>query len=446
MEIREFTEYGRRERMRKLFPAFSGFLILLLTLMSCGKPSESNFVYPEYFQFPIVVDKGDGKYLTIWTHTDTKISQYPKVYILEIDGNGNRVWEKEYGFGDKNYGQPYVAAKMTNGDFIIAGVPYPSPGIFIARIDGRGNIIWSKEYTYPNYEDYILYFVNNLVEVENGVIFLSAGIFSGVDFRASGITFRVKSFSLGISEVGNIIREFDWGVYGFEKSGDGGLITIKVYNSSIPPVYNWKYNRIVKLDRNLEIVWDREVSSPVDGNEIRFYALHRVGDEYVAVGQIQSDSSKGPMVLVKFDENGNILMTKLVSGIDNIDNFIGAVIDDGIYTAISVRLSAKSVINVAKIDFEGNILWRKELSKYLYAEISPADDGVILFLKDSENYMNLNVVKMNSAGDILWQRSFENSQTAKIILSSDGNYILLLEGLRFAKISRDGQIIIYKNL
>jgi len=356
--------------------------LITLSLISCKRNTEP-VDYPEYFQSPIFVEAEQGRYFTIWAHTDTKISGYSRVYILEIDENGNRIWEQEY-----SYGITTSAIRASNGDFIMGGTNYASPGAFIMRINHNGTKLWATEYI-RSY-DYS-HTISSIIELDDSKIFSTGKLCSG------GMFLSCWGFSFMLSQNGEILGQYDWGGGGVVKTNDSGIIMYEVYKKG----FGWDYysDKIVKRDKNLNVVWSETL-----GDSITIVSIDKIGNEYIAIGVKIGTSQQ--LVLIKFDEEGNILSSKFVDRLNYFVNLLSVkAYNDGIIVLVSDNISVgnpeNAIVNVAKIDLDGNILW---------------------------------------------QKSFEKSQTGTVGRTSDGNYIVLLEGLRFIKISQNGEVLIDKKL
>jgi len=389
--------------------------LAILSLMGCKKPTEPQPVeYPEYFHSPILVEAGQGRYLTVWTHY---LSGSYSTYALMIDENGNKLWEQEISIGS-----PVSAIRTSDGYFLVGG--QNSSQFFIVKIYNDGTIIWSKTYNKGG----------GLLDIGNGKILVTAP----------------QKGTMLLDYNGELLKTYGNGGYGVVKSSDMGIIMIEVYNAALPPFVNWKYDRLVKLNQNLDLVWRRIVMSPDDTTCIRLFSIGKVGEDYVAIGQIVDcidERPQGPIYLVRFDESGNIILSKIISGINNLWSLYSAVIDnDGIYAMIDVLRENYVRKGIIRIDFEGNVLWQRDFETFIYGRIGIIYDGVVVFLRDYDNVFTNHLIKISFDGNILWERSFENSQTGAIGVASDGNYIVLLEDLRFVKISPSGEIIIDRKL
>jgi len=370
--------------MKNFFRIFIILEVTIILLMGCKKRIEPQPVEnSEYFHSPILVEAEQRMYLTIWAHINTKIAGYPRVYVLKIDENGNRLWEQEY-----DYGRAISIIKTYNGDFIIGGNSYSSPAALIMRIDRSGTKLWVKEYVVSNNYAHA---IESIVELDDGNILATGRICT------AGMFSSCWGFSFLLSQNGEILRQYNWGGGGIVKSIDGGIIMYEVYKKG----FGWDYysDRIVKRGPNLDIVWSKTL-----GDSIHIVSISKIGNEYIAIGRTVGTTYQ--LVLVKFDDEGNILSSKFVNGLNHFVNLLTSnAYQDGVIVLVDDNISVgnpeNAIANVAKIDLEGNILW---------------------------------------------QRSFEKSQTGTVGRASNGNYIVLLEGLRFIKISKNGEVLIDKKL
>ena len=84
--------------------------------------------------------------------SDKTISSYPEIWVINVDLDGNLLWEETYIFDQVSSTEAYDVTETSNGDFVIAGtVNHNSNTIgfqdfFILRIDSNGNLLWDKNY------------------------------------------------------------------------------------------------------------------------------------------------------------------------------------------------------------------------------------------------------------------------------------------------------------
>jgi len=69
-------------------------------------------------------------------------------YIIKLDKNGNKIWEKAYG-GSKNE-EAYSVQQTKDGGYIVAGLTYSigsgGKDVYIIKLDRNGNKVWDKTY------------------------------------------------------------------------------------------------------------------------------------------------------------------------------------------------------------------------------------------------------------------------------------------------------------
>ena len=75
-------------------------------------------------------------------------------YIIKLDSNGNKVWEKTYGGSENDVA--YSIQQTSDGGYIVAGGTYSfgagSADFYIIKLDSNGNKVWGKTYGGSNDE------------------------------------------------------------------------------------------------------------------------------------------------------------------------------------------------------------------------------------------------------------------------------------------------------
>ncbi len=91
-----------------------------------------------------MIETYDGGYLITGTNEDN--SNPREVYLLKVDVNGNKLWDKKIGPAIWKWGQSTV--QLSNGNFISTGYQTFSgyPNILAIKTDNSGNLIWEKTY------------------------------------------------------------------------------------------------------------------------------------------------------------------------------------------------------------------------------------------------------------------------------------------------------------
>lgn len=100
-----------------------------------------------------IVESGDGGFVAAgWT---TSLgARGEDLYVWKIDGDGNKVWEKLYGGNEGDWASCIV--RSGDGGFVIGGGTHSfgagSEDIYLLKIDGDGNKIWEKTYGGDDYD------------------------------------------------------------------------------------------------------------------------------------------------------------------------------------------------------------------------------------------------------------------------------------------------------
>jgi len=270
--------------------------------------------------------------------TDGDVTEYygaPDGWVIRLDQDGQMIWQKSYGGSNGEYIKSVFS--MADGNFLLAGQtashngtidynPYPGTwSYWFMKIDGQGNIIWQTIAGGPN-----------------------TNWLWGAYPTADG----------GIIGVGEIV-------------GGGG--DISNYFGSIDA---W----VVKLDANGQVEWDYTVGT--DRIQYGNSVIQTSDGGYLVAangligleGSLDCESTHWAAgILVKLDANGQKEWSRCYGGTgDETINDVAEVDDGYVFTGIAASsdgdLTGCGLHNpnsdrptdvwVAKIDFEGNMLWQ----------------------------------------------------------------------------------------
>ena len=207
-----------------------------------------------------VISTSDGGYLFVgfsWSYGNEQ-----QIYAVKTDFYGNIEWEKNYGGQMWEVGQSVI--QLSTGEYMIAGNSN-SPGIssgntdiYLLKLDIQGNKIWEKAYgnqAFPNHE-----WAYDIVQtIDDG--FMIAG---ARDRYSKG---SVNGLVIRVDKLGNIIWEKELvdeeqvseTIYSISKSTNGNYYLCASINSSAAPeVYQPK---IIKIDAYGNIDWERIFNS-----------------------------------------------------------------------------------------------------------------------------------------------------------------------------------------
>jgi hypothetical protein len=92
-----------------------------------------------------VVQTDDGGYIVVG-YTDSPGEEDRDVYVVKTDSNGNKVWEKYFGGSEIDFGESI--AQTNDGCYIIVGGTLSfgegESKVYLVKIDLQGNKIWEK--------------------------------------------------------------------------------------------------------------------------------------------------------------------------------------------------------------------------------------------------------------------------------------------------------------
>jgi protein involved in ribonucleotide reduction len=276
------------------------------------------------------------------------------VYLLKVDGSGNKVWEKTYGGTGDDYGQSVQATK--DGGYIVAGYTTSfGAGLadfYLVKVDSSGNKMWEKTYGGAGWDQ------GNSVQVTSGGGYIIAGHtnsfgagvndFYLVKVDRSGNKMWAKTYGGSGSDQGNSVQV----------TSDGGYIISGMstsFGNGSGDVY------LVKVDRSGNKVWEKTYGGTQWDNSWNVQVTKDGG--YIIAGVTESFGDQyGDVYLVKTDSSGNKIWEKTYGGTGMDWGYSVHVTSDGGYIitgTISAPGNVDTDVYLVKIDGSGNKLWEK---------------------------------------------------------------------------------------
>ena len=202
-----------------------------------------------------------------------------KGYVIKTDLNGDTVWSRLLDGGTKD------GVILANGDIVVTGSK-PVPGhyadFYLARLDREGNLLWEKTFGYWNGE------LANGIDITKDSGFILAGYTSSF----GGPTTQLDFYIVRVDSSGDLIwdthidlTENDYG-YSIYKTGDGGFILCGFSGTLSSEVRDLT---IVKIDENGDTLWTRVYGG--SDHENGFCAKEISDSCYVALGYTKSFGS-----------------------------------------------------------------------------------------------------------------------------------------------------------
>ena len=206
-------------------------------------------------------------------------------WLVRLDRNGNRQWEKFLGAADDGGGGfPVSVAKAAEGHFY-ASFTIPDVHAVVLKLDSSGTILWRRQV-----DQYQRNGAGSLIATsDEGVVFSGSGDHDGllVKFDTNGSLRWHKTF--GKNQQGRSA-----GLSAVTETTDNGFIATGGVGEGKSHLW------LLRTDGRRNVVWDKEMS---DKDLVTGYAVVQASDGgYVVCGR----DDKGVAVwLLKLDANGN---------------------------------------------------------------------------------------------------------------------------------------------
>jgi uncharacterized delta-60 repeat protein len=224
-------------------------------------------------------------------------SEWEDVYILKLDANGNKLWEKTFG-GSDNDGAWFIQQTI-DGGYIVAGYTksYGSGwyNAYLLKLDGAGNKVWEKVFGGSSWDE-----ARSIQQTNDGG-YVVAGYTSS--FGAGSYDVYVLKLDTSGKEVwsktfGGSSDDLAWSI---QQTNDGGYIVAgytKSFGAGSEDVY------ILKLDANGNKLWEKTFGGSYDE---RAYCIQQTSDGGYIVAGYTSSFGVGnyDVYIIKMDANGN---------------------------------------------------------------------------------------------------------------------------------------------
>ncbi|WP_448534882.1 hypothetical protein [Pseudothermotoga sp.] len=268
-------------------------------------------------------------------------------YIVKLDANGNKLWEKT--FGGKFDDGAVSIQQTSDAGYIVAGYTQSfgagGQDFYVLRLDSNGNVVWER--TYGGNDSDRAYFI---VQTQDGYLL--------VGWTKSFGSGGMDALVLKIDANGNKLWEKTFGGTNDDLIGqivfthDGGYVLVgwtKSFGTGGSDVY------IVKLDRDGSRQWERTYGGDRDDQA---WSVQQTNDGgYIVAGWTKSFGTSMDGYVLKLDMNGNKVWEKTFGG--NKDDLFYSVeqTKDGGYVFAGWTQSfgaGQTDVYIIKTDAEGN--------------------------------------------------------------------------------------------
>jgi hypothetical protein len=320
-----------------------------------------------------VVALEDGGYVIAGVTNDTGAGAND-IWIFKLDSTGAIEWQNTYG-GARNE-EPRSIQQTTDGGFVVTG-PTNSFGsgandVWVIKLDSDGGIEWEKTYGGSRAD------VSHAIEQTDDGGYIVAG--------------HTKSF------------------------GSGG-----------------QDHFVFKLSPLGAIEWQKAYGGP--GNDVIRFVKQVSDGGYVAAGFTHSFGTRGDIMVIKLDSDGNMEWDRRFGGNKFEEPSTILEVSDGyIVLEQSGSFSGSTDGWIFKVELDGDIDWQKRVGGGGFDELSSAqattDGGFIVAgetLSFGASMEDFWVVKFDSDANIEWEKRYGGSkieEAESIAVAADGGYIV----------------------
>jgi hypothetical protein len=271
------------------------------------------------------------------------------VYVIKLDENGNMVWEKTYGGND--YDIAFSIKQTKDGGYIVAGGTKSfgagRADVYVIKLDENGNKIWEKTYGGSN-DDLAL----SIQQTSDGgyIVAGETNFFGAEDWDV---------YVIKLDENGNMVWEKTYGgndydeAISIQQTSDGGYIVAGRTKSFGAGDYNVY---VIKLDANGNELWEKTYGGSND--DLAFSIQQTKDGGYIVAGGTNSfGAGRADVYVIKFDENGNKIWEKTYGGSNDDLAFSIQQTKDGGYIVAGYTNSfgtGEGDVYVIKLDENGN--------------------------------------------------------------------------------------------
>ena len=338
-------------------------------------------------------------------------------WVVKIDPNGNKIWDKTFGGSSNDY--MFDMALRSNGTVILSGHSYsPASGdksqnsyggidIWVVEIDQNGNKIWDKDYGGTS-SDYVMKAVENS---QHQLFFVGSSNSVAGGSKTSPAYGSDDIWVVKTDTAGNSIGDYSIGGsssdYGrcVDLLPDGNIVigsaTMSGISGNITSAsYGSMDYLIIKMDVNGGIVWQRRFGGTADDgiqyifdyNFKNIIAVKSVGQKIAVCSWSRSGVSGNKTMplyasdsdywLIMLDANGSIAFQKQIGGNALDDDLTDMFVDNQKNILISCTSYSNASFDktqnnmgyestwVIRVDTLGTISWDRTVLETSHAEVS----------------------------------------------------------------------------
>jgi hypothetical protein len=263
-------------------------------------------------------------------------------WVMKIDASGNKIWDKTFGGNQSDYLKAITVTSdggAVLGGFSNSGISgsktasdYSGGDYWVVKIDGNGNKLWDKSFGGSGYDD-----LSSVIATTDGGILLGGLSFSGISGnKMSSVAGGTDSWVIKLNSQGTKIWEKSLGGVGNESiksmssTTDGNFILGGITGTTITGTVATESDFwLAKIDNNGNSLWEKRYGG--SGNESINSLAVTSENTYILGGYATSNQSGNKTTVgygdydywvVKVDLNGNKLADNTFggSGYDEVSN------------------------------------------------------------------------------------------------------------------------------
>jgi len=352
----DYWEYLKRyphgkyaKEVRRILKGFKGLLVEAWDRTFGGK---------DWDEAESIIQTKDGGYV-VAGYTWSKGAGSKDVWVIKLDKDGNKVWDRTFGGYHPDEADSIVQAR--DGGYVVAGWTESKGAgkadVWVIKLDKDGNKVWDR--TFGGGNDDRAY---SIIQTKDGG-YVVAGY---TESRGAG---KADVWVIKLDKDGNKVWDRTFGGYhpdeadSIVQARDGGYV-----------VAGWTESKgagradawVIKLDENGNKVWDKTFGGK-DWDEAKSIIQTKDGG-YVVAGYTESrGAGRADAWVIKLDENGNKVWDKTFGGKDWDEAKSIIQTKDGGYVVAGYtesRGTGRADAWVIKLDENGNKAWDKTFGSW----------------------------------------------------------------------------------
>lgn len=193
---------------------------------------------------------------------------YKDMWVVKVDGNGNKVWQRTLGGSGQDAAWSVAAAQ--DGGFVVAGYTYSADGdvtgyhgngdMWVVKLNSAGNIVWQRALGGSRSDE-----ATSVAATADGG-FIIAGMTMSSDGDVSRFLGNSDSWVVKLDGAGNLLWENSYGGADHDKPGaiaespQGGY-----YLAISTDTATWNFNPyLYRLDPAGKLVWKEQLARSTD--------------------------------------------------------------------------------------------------------------------------------------------------------------------------------------